>query len=245
MKALILNGSPRAPNKSVTLRLLDAFERGLAAGGADVRQFRVAGMKISPCTGCLACMHRTPGECAIKDDMEEIYPHLRTAGLLVIGTPVYVDNMSAQVKAVVDRSVSCLQPFLMKDKAGRVRHPFNWRMPSKFLLISTSGFPEAETFGPLIATFRAQAANFGSEPIGEICVPGSIALQLSPEKLDSHLELIAKAGEKLASSGEVDKGLLAAINTPPLKVEEYLEIAAGYEAWCREKLLENAAAAKA
>ena len=242
MKALILNGSPRAPNKSVTLRLLEAFERGLTAGGAEVRQFRAAAMKISPCTGCLACMHRTPGECAIKDDMDQIYPHLRTADLLVIGTPVYVDGMTAQVKAVIDRSVSCLQPFLMKDKAGRVRHPFNWRMPSKFLLISTSGFPEAETFGPLVATFRAEAANFGSEPIGEMCIPGSIALQLSPEKLDGHLGLVAKAGEKLAAAGEIDGSLLAAVNTPPLGVGEYLEIAAGYEAWCREKLLENAAA---
>ena len=244
MEALILNGSPRAPNKSVTGRLLDAFENGLAVGGANLRRFKVGAMKISPCTGCLACMHRTPGECAIKDDMGEIYPHLRTADLLVIGTPVYVDNMNAQVKAVVDRSVSCLQPFLTKDKAGRVRHPFNWRMPSKFILISTSGFPEAETFGPLISTFRAQAANFGSDPIAEICIPGSIGLQLSPEKLENHLGLIAKIGEELASTGTVNDSLLAAANTPPLGVEEYLEIAAGYEAWCREKLAENAAAAK-
>ena len=242
MKALILNGSPRAPNKSVTGRLLDTMAQGLTAAGAAVHQVKVAALNISPCTGCLACMHRTPGQCAIRDDMEEIYPHLKTADLLIIGTPVYVDNMTAQIKAVVDRSVSCLQPFLTKDGAGRIRHPFNWRMPPKFMLIATSGFPEIETFNPLIATFRAQAANFGSEPIAEICIPGSIALQLAPEKLDNHLALIAEIGGKLASTGAIDKTLVVKVNNPPVKVDEYLEIAAGYEAWCREKLLENAAA---
>jgi hypothetical protein len=235
MKVLMLNGSPRVA-KSVTGKLLAALAAGLAAGGAEIRQFAVSSMKIAPCTGCLSCMHRTPGVCAIKDDMEDIYGVLKTADVLVVGTPVYVDGMSAQTKAAIDRSVACLQPFLTKDKAGRIRHPFNWRMPGRFLLVSTSGFPEPVTFDPLIASFRAGAANFGAEPIGEICVPGSIALQVNPDKLTPHLALIEELGRKLALTDGIDGGLMKKINTPPVTVSEYLEIAASYEQWCSEHI---------
>jgi multimeric flavodoxin WrbA len=233
MKALILNGSPRGP-KSVTGRLLQSLEAGLTSGGADVRRFSVCAMKIAPCSGCLSCMHKTPGECAIKDDMEEIYARLKVSDVLIIGAPVYVDNMSSPMKAVMDRSVACLQPFLVKDKTGRIRHPFNWRMPGRFLLVSTSGFPETVTFDPLVAVFRAGAANFGAEPIGEVLLPGSIALQVQPDILEGHLGLIEEMGKGLAETDRIDDDLLKRINTPPLSVDEYLKIAASYESWCRE-----------
>jgi multimeric flavodoxin WrbA len=235
MKVLILNGSPRG-QKSVTARLLESIAAGLSSGGAVVHEYEVCGMRISPCIGCLSCMHKRPGECALKDDMEEIYPHLKTAGLLIVGTPVYVDSMTSQVKAVIDRSVAGMQPYLRRDRAGRVRHPYTWRMPARFMLVSTSGFPEPETFDPLIATFRAQAANFDAEPIGEVCIPGSIALQMEPERLDPHLALIEDLGRNLALTERIDRDMLARINTPPVGVDEYLGIAAAYESWCREHI---------
>jgi hypothetical protein len=172
--------------------------------------------------------------------MEEIYGALKTSDILVIGTPVYVDSMSSQMKAVIDRSVACLQPFLVRDKTGRIRHPFNWRMPGRFLLVSTSGFPETATFDPLIATFRAGAANFGAEPIGEVCIPGSIALQIQPDLLAGHLRLIEEMGQGLALEGRIDGESLKKINIPPVQVGEYLEIAASYESWCRERLGDQA-----
>ncbi|HEY3278029.1 MAG TPA: flavodoxin family protein [Syntrophorhabdaceae bacterium] len=239
MNVLILSGSPRGP-KSVTNKLLAALAAGISAGNGQVRQFSVCSMKIASCIGCLACMHKTPGVCAIKDDMEEIYGALKTSDILVIGTPVYVDSMSSQMKAVIDRSVACLQPFLVRDKTGRIRHPFNWRMPGRFLLVSTSGFPETATFDPLIATFRAGAANFGAEPIGEVCIPGSIALQIQPDLLAGHLRLIEEMGQGLALEGRIDGESLKKINIPPVQVGEYLEIAASYESWCRERLGDQA-----
>jgi multimeric flavodoxin WrbA len=235
MKVLILNGSPRGP-KSVTGRLLAGLSKGLSDGGASVHEIQVSSLKIAPCTACLSCMHRKPGECAIKDDMEGVYSLLKSSDLLILGTPVYVDGMSAQLKAVLDRSISCLQPFLARDGNHRIRHPFTWRMPGRFILVSTSGFPEVETFGPLIATFRAQAANFGSTPIGEVCIPGSIALQMEPARLDERLPLLEEIGRILAATGEISHNLLQQINQPLLTVDEYLVVAEQYESWCREQL---------
>ena len=238
MEVLILNGSARG-QKGVTGRLLKSFVEGLIDGNAGVTEFNVHNLDISPCTACLSCMHKTQGECAVKDDMEEIYKEMKRSDVMVLATPVYTDNMTAQLKKVIDRSICGMQGFLTKDRFGRVRHLYSWRMPAKFMLISTSGFPEMETFEPLIATYRAQTLNFGSEAVAEICVPGSIAIQMEPDKLNRHVELIKEAGKEMATKGSISPGILKELNTPPFTVEGYLAAAAKYESWCRKKLSET------
>jgi multimeric flavodoxin WrbA len=238
MKVFILNGSGRG-QKGTTGKLVKALSDGLSGAGAEVKHCEIRLLKISPCIACLSCMYKTFGQCPVKDDMESIYGELKSADVLIMATPVYIDTMSAQLKAVMDRCMCCMLPFLTKDSSGRVRHPYAWRMPAKFLLISTAAFPEMETFAPLIATFRAEAANFGSEPIGEICIPGSVALQTEPKRLEQHLKLLEKAGKLIAETGGLSADILKALNTPPVTVEEYLTISAKYEAWCREQAKKN------
>lgn len=233
MKVIALNGSSRG-KKGVTWRLLDPLLKGLSEGGAVVKEFQLKELNISPCRACLTCMHKTPGLCAQRDDMDQIYPSLKESDLFVMGTPVYTDNMSAQMKTVTDRCICAMDPFLRTDPSNRVRHPYSWKLPSNFLLVSTSGFPETESFQPLIMTFRAQAANFGCESIGEICIPGSIALQMAPQLLDPRLEMIQRAGKMLALQGKIEPSLLTEMNRPLVSAEQYLEIAAKYEAWARK-----------
>jgi multimeric flavodoxin WrbA len=233
MKVIALNGSARG-KKGVTWRLLDSLLKGLSEGGATIRDFQLKEMNISYCRACLTCMHKTPGQCAQRDDMDQLYPVLKESDLFVMGTPVYTDNMSAQMKTVTDRCICGMEPFLRTDSADRVRHPYRWPMPSKFFLVSTSGFPEMESFLPLIMTFRAQAANFGCASIGEICIPGSIALQMAPQLLEPRLEMIQRAGEMLALQERVEPTLLEEINRPIVTREQYLEISAKYEAWARK-----------
>lgn len=213
--------------------------RGLAEGGAEVREFHLQAMNISLCTACLSCMHRKTGECALKDDMDAIYGELKTSDIMIMATPVYLDTMSAQLKAVMDRCMCCMEPFLTRDHGGRVRHTYAWRMPKKSVLIATAGFAEMETFLPLIATFRAQAENFASEAMAEICIPGSIAFQVAPDTLDSHLQLLEEAGRIIASGRDLDPLILEKLNTPPLNVDDYLKISSKYESWARQQLSSN------
>jgi hypothetical protein len=100
--------------------------------------------------------------------------------------------------------------------------------------VATSGFPEMETFLPLIMTFRAQAANFGCESIGEICIPGSIALQMAPQLLESHLDKIHRAGKMLALHEKIEPTLLEEISRPIVTREQYLEISGKYETWAKK-----------
>ncbi|MFH1059827.1 MAG: NAD(P)H-dependent oxidoreductase [Pseudomonadota bacterium] len=242
MDVLAINGSARA-DKGVTGRLLAALTAGLAQGGAQVETLHAAALKVAPCAACLSCMLKTPGRCAQDDDMERVCAGLRQARLLVLAAPVYTDGYPAPLKAVLDRMICAMQPFLAPDAFGRLRHPLWWKMPRDFLLVSTCGFPETATFAPLVATFRAQARNFNARPLAELCVPGSIALQMEPAALEPHLALITQAGELVAREGELPPGLLAAINRPPLSVDRYLEIGERYQELCRRRL--NKAQARA
>jgi multimeric flavodoxin WrbA len=233
MNVIALNGSARG-KKGVTWKLMDSLLKGLSEGGATARDIQLKEMNISCCRACLTCMHKTPGQCAQRDDMDQIYPLLREADLFVMGTPVYTDNMSAQMKTVMDRCICGMDPFLRHDPANRVRHSYRWTMPSHFFLVSTSGFPERESFLPLIMTFRAQAANFGCESIGEICIPGSLALQMAPHLLEPCLDMIRRAGKMLALHQKVEATLLEEISRPIVTAEQYLELSAKYESWARK-----------
>jgi multimeric flavodoxin WrbA len=69
--------------------------------GFETEFFTVRGKKIGFCRHCDYCLENK--ECAVKDDMYELYPLLKDAKGIVIATPVYNGGVSAQIKAVMDR----------------------------------------------------------------------------------------------------------------------------------------------
>ena len=234
-KALFLNGSARG-DRGVTSRLLNSFSNGMSRAGIETVIINISKLNISACMACLHCMHKSPGVCVQKDDMSEIYVHLKNSDILVFGTPIYLDGITSQLKTVIDRSVCCMEPFLTKDESGFTRHTFSWRMPGEFFLISTSGFPEPETFKPTVDYFKALSRNMSSKFIAGFCIPGSIAIQLKPDVLNQKLELLDTAGFEYGKNRSIDSELLESINKPIFTVEEYLESAKIYEDWCRKKL---------
>jgi len=71
--------------------------------GADVELVSLAGKTVHPCDACMSC--RKTGKCHIKDDMQEIYAKLSEADGIIFGTPVYFWSVTAQAKALIDRTV--------------------------------------------------------------------------------------------------------------------------------------------
>lgn len=100
-KVIIVLGSPRVEGNSA--QLAERVAAGAAASGAAVETFYLHGMRISPCTACNSCQADTARDCAIDDDMRALYPKLRAADALVIASPIYWFNMSAQTKLFMDR----------------------------------------------------------------------------------------------------------------------------------------------
>jgi len=100
-KVLIVLGSPRKKGNSAALA--DQAKKGAEECGASVETLFLQGMKISPCTACDACQKSPAAGCVIEDDMEPVYDKLRKADAIVIASPVYWFNMSAQTKLFMDR----------------------------------------------------------------------------------------------------------------------------------------------
>ena len=70
--------------------------------GAEVELITLAGKTINPCDGCYSC--KKTGKCHIKDDMQDIYTKLLDSHGIIFGTPVYFYTLSAQAKALIDRT---------------------------------------------------------------------------------------------------------------------------------------------
>ncbi|MFW9917179.1 MAG: flavodoxin family protein [Candidatus Thorarchaeota archaeon] len=107
-KIVILKGSPR--KKGNTCTLADALAKGAMDNGAMVEEFFLQKMDIKPCNACNACINKPAKECVIEDDMQQIYPALRSADSIVIASPIYWFNMSAQTKLVIDRLYGLVEP---------------------------------------------------------------------------------------------------------------------------------------
>jgi multimeric flavodoxin WrbA len=100
-QVVVILGSPRKKGNSSTLAA--RISRGAKSAGAEVETLFLQGLKISPCRGCDTCQKDDSKGCAIKDDMQEIYPKLIKADAWVIASPVYWFTMSAQTKTFMDR----------------------------------------------------------------------------------------------------------------------------------------------
>ena len=235
MKALFLNGSARG-DKGITSKLMHALAHGMSEAGIEAVAINICGLSIAPCKACLYCMHKNPGTCVQHDGMETIYYEMKRSDILIFGSPVYLDGITAQLKAVIDRLVCCMEPFLVTDTGGFTRHSFSWRLPGNFFLVSTCGFPEPETFKTTIDYFRALARNMNSKVIEEFCIPGSIAIQMKPEILEQKLQLLESAGFAFGRNGVIRNNLVEEINRPLFTTDEYFKLAQQYESWCRESL---------
>jgi multimeric flavodoxin WrbA len=90
--------------------------KAVAEAGGETELVLVAGKNIAPCDGCEAC--QKSGICKIKDDMQNIYQKLELADGVIFGTPVYFLNVSAQAKAVIDRTYAFLGVRRLRGKVA-------------------------------------------------------------------------------------------------------------------------------
>ena len=100
MKIVGIVCSPRKEGNTEIL-VREALE-GVSEAGGETELVLVADKSIAPCDACEAC--QKTGICTIKDDMEPIYQQLEASDGVIFGTPVYFLNVSAQAKAIMDRT---------------------------------------------------------------------------------------------------------------------------------------------
>jgi multimeric flavodoxin WrbA len=112
---------------------------GAKDNGAETQSWYSSELNISPCRGCLGCKKGDRG-CVINDDMQKLYSAIEHADSLVLGSPVYMAQMSAQAKIFTDRLFARFSPRFsphFKDSNAPKK---------KLLLVFTQGNPDTDLF---------------------------------------------------------------------------------------------------
>jgi len=115
MKILALNGSPRTV-RSITRRLASFVLDGATEAGAETEIIDLADLRITPCTACEACSIN--GVCVNDDDVTGILARMREADGIVFASPVYIDNVTGQMKVFFDRLADAIHYQVLTGKYG-------------------------------------------------------------------------------------------------------------------------------
>jgi len=99
MKIVGVNGSPRTGR--CTSALVGAVLRGAKDAGAETTLLDLGTMKIQGCVACQRC--KRAHRCVVKDDMQEFYDLAPESDVLVLGSPIYLDHVTAQMMAFIQR----------------------------------------------------------------------------------------------------------------------------------------------
>ena len=99
-KVVIFNGSPRMDGNIATV--LKTVDRGVQDAGGTVKFYTLFKMKFMACQSCFNC-RLAKGECPIKDEVAAAIEEVKTADAVVIGSPIYMMQMSGPVKNLYDR----------------------------------------------------------------------------------------------------------------------------------------------
>ncbi len=112
MKVLGIVGSRRKSGN--TSRLVERALEACVQGGAETQSIYLSDYKYIGCTGCEGC--RKTYKCVIQDGMQEIYTALESADAIVLGSPTYFYNVTADVKAFIER-LYCQEIFHEADRS--------------------------------------------------------------------------------------------------------------------------------
>ncbi|MGD9818209.1 MAG: flavodoxin family protein [Desulfomonilaceae bacterium] len=223
-KILFVNASPLAKNGTTHI-LQKAFLEGARKAGAEIQEVFLAKCDIKPCRGCFNCWIKTPGQCVIKDDQAELLQKCLWSDILVLGTPLYVDGMTAQCKTFVDRLIPLALPDFVIEE-DHCRHPSRMERKWKFLLVSNCGFYEMDNFDALVFHCKRMCQNFHADYIGHILRPHGPIMHYSDmlvTEINKVIDAVIMAGEEVAKTGSLTQSSMQAVSAPIIPRTAYIE----------------------
>jgi multimeric flavodoxin WrbA len=185
---LALAGSARRGGNTETL--LDWCLGAARDEGAEVVKYNLCDLNLRGCRSCDACRHT--GVCIQKDDMEQLYPHLRNADSIVIASPIYFQGMPAVPKMVVDRC----QPFWALKYVMKQSLVGDDRLPRLGAFLSCSGTNLSHAFEGSSLVVKTLWNVLHVSSVGEVLCPG----------VDAKGEIEEQPGARLAAE-QLGRGL--------------------------------------
>jgi multimeric flavodoxin WrbA len=121
MKVVAFNGSPRKDGN--TTILINHVFRELEKEGVETELVQLSDKEIHGCIACYKCFENKDQRCAVKTDLaNECIEKMIEADGIILGSPVYFTDVTAEMKALIDRAgfVSIANGGMYKNKVGAV-----------------------------------------------------------------------------------------------------------------------------
>ncbi len=169
-------GSPNIDGN--TAKLVNAILDGAAENGAEKVIYNLDSLNIKGCDACCRCQES--GCCLIDDDMQKLYEDIQTADTVVLGSPVYMWQMTAQTKLLIDR----LTAFLKPDFSSRLDN-------KKLILVFSQGSSDRDAFKPYFEYTSGLLYYLGFDVLETVIAAGTDKLEVSfrPRLLEKAREL--------------------------------------------------------
>jgi len=119
MKVVAFNGSARKDGN--TAILLNLVLEELKKEGIGIELVQLAGETLSGCIACYRCAENKDQKCAVVNDrVNEYIAKMKQADGILLGSPTYISDMTANMKALIERSaiVSRNNRDMFKRKVG-------------------------------------------------------------------------------------------------------------------------------
>lgn len=102
MKVVAFNGSARKGGN--TSELLQVVLGQISAAGGETELIELSGLNLSGCRACYACFDTRNCRCALEDDpINEYIEKMQAADAIILGSPTYFADVSANMKALIER----------------------------------------------------------------------------------------------------------------------------------------------
>ncbi len=119
MKVVGINGSPRVSGN--TQLLIEKIFVELESEGIETEFIQLGGKNIRGCIACSKCFESKDKTCVIKNDVfNEVFSKMKDADGIILGSPTYFTDVSAEMKALIDRAgfVAVANGGLFRHKVG-------------------------------------------------------------------------------------------------------------------------------
>jgi len=162
MKLISIVGSPRG-TKGYTGSLVKPVLEAAQNAGAETELFSLADLSVNPCKGCTEVCHTT-GICRQKDDFAMIKNAMIEAEGIIYASPNYNLNVSAQLKAFIDRGGLLLHCQQLRGKYAAIIVTSGGSDPEdvvKYLksILTLYGFRIVGSIGAVEMQFKDAAEN--------------------------------------------------------------------------------------
>lgn len=231
MKTLVINGSLKG-NRSHSMMIAESFVKGMTnVCDTETEVIELGKVNIEHCTGCFCCWKVTPGQCAIRDDMDMIREKILESDVIIVSFPLYFFGLPSKLKALLDRLLPFKKPYNGRPATEEnpvildFRYDFSGK---KLILVSTCAHASRDyVYDPVVSQFDLI---FGKDKYTSIfCGQGEI-LELEQMKgiFGNYLKKVEKAGEEFGNNKELGKATLEQICAPIIPPRALEKMMTGY-----------------